>query len=53
MICPRCGAELVEHVPNIEWNRHFVCLECDAAYRIEDGDLVPGRNRPEQFRVGE
>lgn len=51
MTCPRCGAELVEHEPNIEWNRHWTCEECDLGFKLEAGVLVQGRDRPTQFRI--
>ncbi len=32
MICPRCGSELVEHEPDLRWQRWWECPECWAAY---------------------
>lgn len=50
LTCPRCEAILQEHEPNIEWNRHWVCPECCVAWKIEDGVLVQGSNRPFNWR---
>lgn len=50
MNCPRCGAELVEHVPNIEWNRHWTCHDCESAWKLADGALTEGRSRPEAWK---
>lgn len=41
MKCPRCGSDLREILPGPKWLRHFVCGDCDSAWRLESRrDLV-------------
>lgn len=41
--CPRCGSSMQEIPHGPRWFAHWICRECDSAWRFEGRTMVQGR----------
>lgn len=51
MNCPRCDSQLRQVEPGLRWQRHFICDDCEAAYRFEGSMLVRGRTANPSYEL--